>query len=114
MDTGTPLSRAASHALSKTHALLLLTHTASRALPAEDRTETDEERDVREPMRKVRRMRGRELRLVQGQDIIRRSEKVEARRLEPWAGFWDEDELMLSFGEASGGYVVHSPPEPGQ
>ena len=42
----TPLSRAASEALTKTHALLAFTHAAAAALPAGERTETDEERDA--------------------------------------------------------------------
>jgi len=44
-----------------------------------------------DPMRKVRRMRGRELRLVQSIDIIR-SDSTETttkiRQLERWDGFW--------------------------
>ena len=86
----TPLSRAASAALTKTHALLALTHAAAAALPPGERAETDEERDAAEPLRKVRRMRGRELRLVQGQDVIRGTAPgVCARRLGAWAGFWE-------------------------
>ena len=84
-----PLARAASAALGKTHALLARTHVAAAELPAEERTETDEELDAREPMRRVRRMRGRELRLIQGQDVIRGTELVEERRLEAWAEFWE-------------------------
>ena len=86
----TPLSRAASHAVSKTHAMLVLTHEAAAALPEDERTATDEEQDALEPMRKIRRMRGRELRLVQGQDVIRGTAPgVCARRLGAWAGFWE-------------------------
>ncbi|PIL30403.1 hypothetical protein GSI_07589 [Ganoderma sinense ZZ0214-1] len=84
----TLLSRAVSHAVSKTHAMLVFTHDAAAALPEDERTATDEELDAREPMRKIRRMRGRELRLIQGQDIIRGVRPVEYRRLQLWEGFW--------------------------
>ncbi|KAI1786019.1 Ribokinase-like protein [Ganoderma leucocontextum] len=84
----TPLSRAVSQAVSKTHAMLVLTHEAAATLPEDERTATDEEQDTREPMRKIRRMRGRELRLIQGQDIIRGVQPVEYRRLQSWDGFW--------------------------
>lgn len=83
-----PLSRAASQAVSQTHAILSLTHEAALALPEDERQATDEELDAREPMRKVKRMRGRELRLIQGQDIIRGTQPIVYRRLEPWAAFW--------------------------
>lgn len=83
-----PLSRAASQAVSQTHAILSLTHEASMALPEDERQVTDEELDTREPMRKIKRMRGRELRLIQGQGIIRGTQPIEYRRLEPWTDFW--------------------------
>ncbi|KAI0832040.1 Ribokinase-like protein [Trametes gibbosa] len=83
-----PLSRAASQAVSQTHAILSLTHEAASALPEEERQATDEELDLREPMRKIKRMRGRELRLIQGQDIIRGIQPIEYRHLEPWTEFW--------------------------
>ena len=83
-----PLSRAASTAVSQTHAILSLTHEAASALPEDERQATDEELDAREPMRKVKRMRGRELRLIEGQDIIRGIQPFEYRRLEPWVEFW--------------------------
>lgn len=86
----TPLSRAVSHALSKTHAMLVLTHQAAALLPEDERTATDEEQDALEPMRKIRRMRGRELRLIQGQGIIRGVHPIEYRRLQFWDGFWGE------------------------
>ena len=85
----TPLSRAVSHALSKTHAMLVLTHEAAMTLPEEERLATDEELDARQPMRKIRRMRGRELRLIQGQDIIRGTQPIEYRQLQPWTEFWN-------------------------
>lgn len=84
----TPVSHAASHALSKTHAVLCLTHQFSETLPDEDRQPTDDEKDEAEPLRKTRRMRGRELRIVQGQDIIRGATSLDRRQLQPWSDFW--------------------------
>lgn len=83
----TPLSYAVSQALTKTHGILTLTHEYAKSLPEEDRQPTDEELDVREPDRKVRRMRGRELRLIQGQDIIRGTRLVGNRQMMPWTLF---------------------------
>ncbi|KAH9832513.1 Ribokinase-like protein [Rhodofomes roseus] len=85
-----PLAYAVAHALSKTHAILTLTHEHAKDLPEDDRLPTDEELDAREPERKVRRMRGRELRLIQGQDVLRGANKTEYFRMVPWTGFWDE------------------------
>ncbi|KAI6023324.1 Ribokinase-like protein [Pisolithus marmoratus] len=78
-----PLATATAHALSKTHAILSLTHLAAstESLPA-----TDDELDAREPERVSRRMKGRELRLVQGQDIFRSKDPVEPMIM--WEGFW--------------------------
>lgn len=84
----TPIAHAVSHALSKTHAILSLTHEYAAVLPEEERAPTDEELDKKEPMRKIRRMRGRELRLVQGQDIIRSWVLDEERKMDLWEGFW--------------------------
>lgn len=85
----TPVSAAASQALSKTHGILSLTHEHALSLPEEERLPTDEELDVKEPTRRIKRMRGRELRLIQGQDIIRGTKKVEYRKMQPWNTFWD-------------------------
>ncbi|KAK7031489.1 phos-pyr-kin domain-containing protein [Favolaschia claudopus] len=85
------VSRAASQALSKTHAMLQLTHTHAETLPEDERTQTDDEKDGLDPLRKVKRMRGRELRLVQGQDILRGTELKEFREMVPWTGFWEAE-----------------------
>ncbi|KAJ7132204.1 Ribokinase-like protein [Mycena epipterygia] len=85
----TSVSYAASQALTKTHAMLRLTHEYSETLPEEDRQATDDEKDRADPLRKVRRMRGRELRLVQGQDILRGIGLKDIREMEPWTGFWE-------------------------
>ncbi|KZT07211.1 Ribokinase-like protein [Laetiporus sulphureus 93-53] len=87
-ETETPLSRAVSQALTKTHAILTLTHEHAVTLPEEDRLPTDDELDASKPDRKIRRMRGRELRLIQAQDIIRGTKQVEYRQMVPWTDFW--------------------------
>lgn len=87
--SGSHLAHSVSQALAKTHAILKLTDEYAAALPEEDRLPTDEELDAKEPERKVRRMKGRELRLVQGQDIIRNSALADAK-MNSWEGFWED------------------------
>ncbi|KAF5379520.1 hypothetical protein D9615_006506 [Tricholomella constricta] len=84
----TPLAHAAAYALATTHHILRLTHAHAITLPAKERAPTDDEADAAEPLRKTRRMRGRELRLVQGQAAIR-GEGVEVRPMGVWENFWD-------------------------
>ncbi|PCH36428.1 bud site selection protein 16 [Wolfiporia cocos MD-104 SS10] len=91
-ETETPLSYAVSQALTKTHAILTLTHEYAQTLPEEHRSPSDEELDGRDIERKIRRMRGRELRVIQGQDIIRGAKPVEYRQLLPWTEFWEAKE----------------------
>ncbi|EKM50702.1 uncharacterized protein PHACADRAFT_264129 [Phanerochaete carnosa HHB-10118-sp] len=86
---GSHLAHAVSQALGKTHAILKLTDEYATTLPEEDRLPTDEELDQKEPERKTRRMKGRELRLVQGQDIVRTAALQDAK-MNPWEGFWEE------------------------
>ncbi|KAK7445117.1 putative pyridoxal kinase [Stygiomarasmius scandens] len=86
----TPLSHAVSCALTKTHAVLVATHEYSEKLPLEDRLPTDDEQDKVEPMRKIKRMKGRELRLIQSMDIITGKAIKDLRHMEPWTGFWEE------------------------
>lgn len=81
-----PLPVAVGKALTKTHAIVELTHDYTQTLEEADRTITDDELDAKDPMRVVRRMRGRELRLIQGQDIIR-GEGLK-RELRAWEAFW--------------------------
>lgn len=104
----TPLSRAASVALSKTFAILRRTHKLC-TLPGdgeEERLATDEERDKQDPERRVQRMRRRELRLIESQDILRTDpapahprggqEEIEddsdsfvrLKELQLWPNFW--------------------------
>jgi pyridoxine kinase len=87
----TPLSEAASQALTKTYALLHMTQARASALPEEERLPTDDELDGEDPMRKTRRMRGRELKLVQGQDILRGVGVRELKDMMRWDRFWDSD-----------------------
>jgi len=84
----TPLSHASSLALSKTHRLLVYTHSLTLALPEEERLPTDDELDREMPLRKTRRMRGRELALIKGQGIIRGEEGGERREMILWDQFW--------------------------
>ncbi|KAG1857383.1 bud site selection protein 16 [Suillus subalutaceus] len=88
--TQTPLSFAAAAALHKTHSILEFTNAFAARLPPEDRTTTDDELDAAEPVRKLKRMRGRELRLVQGQHILREEwREGQGKDLQFWDGFWD-------------------------
>ncbi|KAH7910066.1 Ribokinase-like protein [Hygrophoropsis aurantiaca] len=84
----TPLSCAVSYALHKTHLILQLTHEYAKLLPEDERLPTDEEKDKAEPVRRFKRMRGRELRLIQGQDIIRSVEIGEEEVMSVWEDFW--------------------------
>lgn len=86
----TPLSYATSMALTKTHGILKATYNYTLTLPEDERQPSDVEKDVAEPIRKLRRMRGRELRLVQpeGQDIIRGIGNIDLRKMGPWLDFW--------------------------
>ncbi|THU94915.1 bud site selection protein 16 [Dendrothele bispora CBS 962.96] len=86
----TPLSHAVSCALTKTHAVLTATHEFSEKLPLEERLPTDDEEDKVEPMRKIRRMKGRELRLIQSMDIFTKKENGDLRHMEPWTSFWEQ------------------------
>ncbi|KAL4062501.1 Ribokinase-like protein [Scleroderma yunnanense] len=78
-----PLANATAHALSKTHAILSLTSTsAADSLPA-----SDDELDAADPQRRSKRMKSRELKLIQGQGIFRSQKPVEELRV--WEGFWN-------------------------
>lgn len=87
-ETQTPLSTAASLALSKTHAMLSFTQAHFMCLPAEERQATDDEADKAEPDRVVRRMRTRELRIVQGAGIIRGEDLGRTVEMKRWDAFW--------------------------
>jgi len=83
-----PLTRAVSLALTKTHAILRLTEKHASSLPPDERTTTDDELDKKDPERRIRRMRGRELRLVQGRKILTGEAMGEPRLLREWEDFW--------------------------
>ena len=90
----TPLAIAASHALSKTFSILEFTSAQIQiqSVPEEERNLTDEELDNADPDRKVRRMRGRELKLIQGQDILRGERVIDTRWMAAWEDFWHSKE----------------------
>jgi pyridoxine kinase len=86
----TLLSYATSMALTKTHGVLKSTYQYTLTLPEEERQPTDTEKDTADPARILKRMKGRELRLVQpeGQDIIRGAGNIDMHRMNPWLDFW--------------------------
>ncbi|PPQ73004.1 hypothetical protein CVT26_014680 [Gymnopilus dilepis] len=85
----TPLSLAVSQALTKTHAILLLTHSQSQTLPEHEKLPTDDELDEADPLRKTRRMKGRELALIKGQNLIRGVGLPQVWEMIRWDCFWD-------------------------
>ncbi len=87
--TATTLSDAVSQALTKTYAILQITHGQSLTLPENERQPTDDELDQREPLRLTRRARGRELALIRGQDLIRGIGIRQVREMMEWRGFWN-------------------------
>lgn len=82
-----PLAHAASHSLSKTHAILILTNESASASSVPP---TDDELDACEPERRRRRMKGRELRIIQGQDVFRRREWDGVTKMRVWENFWND------------------------
>jgi len=80
------LCRATSAALSTTQSILLATQEHWQTLPEEERPVTDDERDEEDAERRVIRMRSRELRIVQGLDVIR--SPPQGRDLVRWDNFW--------------------------
>jgi pyridoxine kinase len=83
----TSLSRAVALALVKTRGILLLTHEYVQTLPEPDRQEPDVEKDKADPLRKSRRLKGCELRIIQGQDIVRGNTQ-EVGWMHAWDEFW--------------------------
>jgi pyridoxine kinase len=95
----TRLSHAVSLSLLKTHSLLTLTHSYTLTLPPEEREPTDDEKDGEMMERRTRRMRGRELRVVQGAGVLMKKEMAEfdegermRMRMKKWEGFWESNE----------------------
>lgn len=87
--TANALSDAVSQALTKVYAVLQITHGQSMTLPENERQPTDDELDEREPLRRARRTRGRELALIRGQDLIRGIGIRQVREMMEWRGFWN-------------------------
>ncbi|KAG8760575.1 putative pyridoxal kinase [Ceratobasidium sp. 423] len=92
-----PLAQAASRALHTTHAVLRRTQKHALALaaqssddPSSSNAYTDDELDAKEPLRRVRRMRTRELRIIQSRDDIMAcaTENGRVETMRPWKGFW--------------------------
>lgn len=73
-------------ALATTEAILAATDAYCATLPAGECPGTDDEADAVDPERRVRRMRARELRIVQGQDVIRAPPA--GNDVVRWTGFW--------------------------
>ena len=84
----TSLSIATSFALAKTCAVLGRTYSHSQTLPEGERQSADDEKDSVDPLRRTRRVRGRELRLVQSQDIFTRTGLDHSYCLKHWPTFW--------------------------
>jgi pyridoxine kinase len=97
-----PLPHAVSLALTKTYAVLRLTEAHVSLLPAEDRTATDDELDEADPERRIRRMRARELRLVQGRKVLSGEAMGELRSLREWEDFWRSGVTAASTAGISG------------
>lgn len=86
-----PLAHAVSLALTKTHAMLRLTERYASSLPPDEHTVTDDELDEADPDRRIRRMCARELRLVQGREILSGETMGELREMRKWEEFWKSD-----------------------
>lgn len=87
-DASEALRTALAAALVTTQAILISTHEYCASLPADDCPPTDDEKDAADPERPVQRMRARELRIVQGLDVIRAVPDGLVDVVQ-WDGFWD-------------------------
>ncbi|KAG9099109.1 putative pyridoxal kinase [Ceratobasidium sp. 392] len=89
----TPLSRAASRALHTTHTILRRTQQHALEIAENEASAyTDDELDEQQPLRRVRRMRTRELRIIQSRDDILACAdgRVHVKEMKPWDGFWKD------------------------
>lgn len=83
-----PLAHAVTQALVKTHKVISYTYDS---LQDDGREFTDEEKDKLDPLRRTRRMKARELRLIESQDIIRAPLIRDTEQmLEAWSEFWTQ------------------------
>jgi len=89
-DGHTPISWAATKAVNTIHAVLLQTQSYYVSLPEDDRPDTDSEKDKADMKRRARRMKFRELRLVQALDVIRLEGSQVLGDLTEWKDFWTE------------------------
>jgi len=90
----TALSRATSLATASVQSILISTHHYVQSLPEDERPQTDPERDAKDVERRVKRMRARELRLVQGRDyIVHPTEEKGEGRMTTWEEFWEGPKL---------------------
>ncbi|KAG8901798.1 putative pyridoxal kinase [Tulasnella sp. 403] len=85
----TPISRAMTRAVNTTHAILLETQKYYRSLPQDEQPDTDEELDAKDPNRRRRRMRGRELRIIQSLELITAGGGNALGEAKSWGDFWD-------------------------
>ncbi|EJU03862.1 bud site selection protein 16 [Dacryopinax primogenitus] len=87
----TPLSRATARAVASVQGIIVSTHHYVQTLPEEERPETDQELDGQDGERRVRRMRARELRLIQGREYILNPDErgKMGGRMVPWTDFWE-------------------------
>ncbi|KAF9512662.1 hypothetical protein BS47DRAFT_1372736 [Hydnum rufescens UP504] len=81
------LSDATTLALSTIQEILLRTYEHCESLAEEERPPTDDEADAADAERRVRRMRARELRIIQNMECIRNPPRE--RCMARWTGFWD-------------------------
>lgn len=90
----TPLSIATSHALRTIHAILIKTsRAASLAFDSPKDIYTDDELDAKDPERRPRRMKARELRIVGSTNLILSCGKDAAHPIEDlvaWVDFWKD------------------------
>jgi pyridoxine kinase len=84
------LPRAVSLALITTASVILRTRHYYVSLPPSETPDTDDELDNKDPERRVKRMRARELRLIQSMDAIR-APNAEGSDMKEWSGFWEVD-----------------------
>ncbi|KAG8950022.1 putative pyridoxal kinase [Tulasnella sp. 424] len=84
----TPISLATARAVNVTHAVLLDTERYYLSLPEAERPDTDTEKDKADSSRRPRRMRARELRIIQAIDVIRTGSTALLGDLAEWTDFW--------------------------
>ncbi|KAG8860356.1 putative pyridoxal kinase [Tulasnella sp. 330] len=83
----TPISSSTALAVGVTQKVLYATQKHYLSLPEEERPDTDAEEDKKDPDRRARRMRGRELRLVQSMGVVQQAGIVSSP-MEEWQDFW--------------------------